>query len=688
MKTDQEMVRWALEESPEPIIKNPYLRSAFGDGQLVLKKANLVRKGDAVKNLNEKWTAERVEKAAKKIYGVYDPKTDKYKFLPDEELDAILNERTKRRKIDEHLTKYGKGLVESEARKAGWTKRTRVAESRILTETDIADIRKNLVKNNKKVAMVNHQFVFVDPKLQQEFLDDMILRYQNPRTSTKAVQAGYKTNAQLFEKYFKGTYSEKGVHDLISRFKNKLGLKFKKLPPGERNVDQLRRYAKLLISQAGKRITGLEAFPAHHLFPIGDEFAHGTQDFAIIDKKTNSQLSGPNKKLVYLAENRAQLIKDVSSKKISLTEFDTALAKLDTEAESIINNHYKKYPKHDGLLNWRKAGSVADAQGKYKSVLIKETIGGDYKKWSITNTDKKILDLSKEEIATFRSQVQTAAEAKVAAKTGTKIANILTKIKPLLKGTGWLLAGEAAIAPILALGPYARGKTWKRSASEALYGLNVPKWLGGWAQSEYEEIKENAGQRGADVWKMKQIDVKRDELHKEFNDLMQDQTTEYPSIESLQRSTVIQEKINQLAKEYTELSQQFLSGEIDFDGRPVGNELYGRALDALLAAEGRKADPEKGITAIEGQIQKFDKQRVGERQKRWQKVGRTLMDKPREKFIDFTLGPNWKKNLPQQQNQFYKKQYPRNPRELGQHLSSDTNLALFAEGGIAGLLKK
>ena len=29
MKTDQQMVRWALEESPEPIIKNPYLRLAF-----------------------------------------------------------------------------------------------------------------------------------------------------------------------------------------------------------------------------------------------------------------------------------------------------------------------------------------------------------------------------------------------------------------------------------------------------------------------------------------------------------------------------------------------------------------------------------------------------------------------------------------------------------------------------------
>ena len=35
MKTDQEMVRWALEESSEPVIKNPYLRNMFAGGQLV-----------------------------------------------------------------------------------------------------------------------------------------------------------------------------------------------------------------------------------------------------------------------------------------------------------------------------------------------------------------------------------------------------------------------------------------------------------------------------------------------------------------------------------------------------------------------------------------------------------------------------------------------------------------------------
>ena len=85
------------------------------------------------------------------------------------------------------------------------------------------------------------------------------------------------------------------------------------------------------------------------------------------------------------------------------------------------------------------------------------------------------------------------------------------------------------------------------------------------------------------------------------------------------------------------------------------------------------------------QIERLDKQRVGERQQMGKKIGRTLMDKPREKFIDFTLGPNWKENLPQYPSST---QYPHSPTTLGQHLSSDTNLPLFREGGIASLLKK
>ena len=346
----KELIKFGLENSSDPVIKNPILRQALEPRSMDLADggrigfsekpgavtANVIRQKEAIKNLNDKWTDVKVKEAAEILY-------------PDQDINKILRDAQKRRKINKHLTDYGEGLPEEKARKKGRIKRDITLNLVNKDKTvNIDAVRENLIKNKKKVTMVNNQFIFADEKLQQEFLDDMILRYKYPKTSTAAKNAGVKSNAQIFETYFKGTYSEKGVHDLINRFKKTLGETFSKLPPSERDAHKLRREAKLLISQAGKRISGLDEFPSHHLFPIGDEFAHGTQDFTIIDKQMNSQLSGPNKQLVALTEQRSDLINDVNIGKINPKEFDIEMGKLDTKAQKIIDGHYKKFPKHDG----------------------------------------------------------------------------------------------------------------------------------------------------------------------------------------------------------------------------------------------------------------------------------------------------------------------------------------------------
>ena len=362
-----------------------------------LVNANVIRQKEAIKNLNDKWTNIKVKETAEILY-------------PDQDINKILTDSVKRRKINKHLTDYGEGLAETKARKKGRIQRDITLNLVNKDKTvNIDAVRENLIKNKKKVTMVNNQFIFADEKLQQQFLDDMLLRYKYPKTSTAGKNAGVKTTEQLFEKYFKGTYAKSGVKNLIFRFKRKLGLDFSKLPPGERNAHQLRRQAKELISQAGKRISGLDDFPAHHLYPVGDEFAHGTQDFTIIDKKTNSQLSGSNKQLIGLSEQRTQLVNDVSSGNISSKNFNIEMGKLDNQAQTIIDGHYKKFPKHDGLLNWRKATSVLDEQGKFKNITSTGTIGGDASKWAITDVNKQIKDLSKTELATFRSDIKNKA---------------------------------------------------------------------------------------------------------------------------------------------------------------------------------------------------------------------------------------------------------------------------------------
>ena len=104
------------------------------------------------------------------------------------------------RKINKHLTDYGEGLVETDARKKGRIKRD-ITLSLVKKDktVNIDAVRENLIKNKKKVTMVNNQFIFADEKLEKEFIEDMILRYKYPKTSTKAKQAGVKSNAQIFE---------------------------------------------------------------------------------------------------------------------------------------------------------------------------------------------------------------------------------------------------------------------------------------------------------------------------------------------------------------------------------------------------------------------------------------------------------------------------------------------------------
>ena len=387
----KQLIKFGMEESQEPVIKNPVLRQALEPRTMDLAEGGRIGFADGPPGTIKKATGP-TKKNVGDTSPVYNAET------------GHIHKRTNR-----WGTVYS-NVDDTAARKKGRIQRDITLK---LVKKDgtinVDAIRENLIKNKKKVTMVNNQFIFADEKLQQEFLDDMILRYKYPKTSTKAKQAGVKSNKQIFEKYFEGTYSESGVHDLINRFKKELGETFNKLPPSEREAHKLRREAKLLISQAGKRISGLDEFPSHHLFPIGDEFEHGTQDFTIIDKKTNSQLSGPNKKLVELAEQRSDLINDVSSGKINPKEFDIEMGKLDNQAQTIIDGHYKKFPNHDGLLNWRKAGSMVDDQGRFMDIVSKGTIGGDTSKWSVTDVNKKIKDLSQTELKIFRSDIKNIA---------------------------------------------------------------------------------------------------------------------------------------------------------------------------------------------------------------------------------------------------------------------------------------
>ena len=90
--------------------------------------ANVIRQKKAIKNLNDKWTDIKVKKTAEILY-------------PNQDINEILNNAQKRRKINKHLTNYGEGLPEEKARKKG-------RQPRILKEQGIQI--KLLEATNKK----------------------------------------------------------------------------------------------------------------------------------------------------------------------------------------------------------------------------------------------------------------------------------------------------------------------------------------------------------------------------------------------------------------------------------------------------------------------------------------------------------------------------------------------------------
>ena len=188
---------------------------------------------------------------------------------------------------------------------------------------------------------------------------------------------------------------------------------------------------------------------------------------------------------------------------------------------------------------------------------------------------------------------------------------------------------------------------------------------GAYKQNREEKIHEKLSPLGRAYAKTQELDERAKNLTEQFN--------------ASSGAGYEREKINHalraLGKEYEQVASIFTPDPITGD---YNQELIN-----------------KGAQDVDDVTQYFEDIASGSQKERaaWlapktSKVMETIIDKPGKAFIDFTLGPNWKENLPEQQNQFYKKRYPRNPRELGQHLSYDPDIPMFAEGGIAGLLKK
>jgi hypothetical protein len=393
------------------------------------------------------------------------------KNFSDLEGDDLSNLKRRLDKYEDFVKQNKRMPTESEARKFGRTDRDKTIMETGGNEVTEEDVRNKLIKNNKPAETFKKKVIFADKNIQDNFEAELTKRYSFPRTSAAAEAAGVLNNQQIYEKFLKPAgYKSESTRTIVNDYKKFLDMDFQELTLEQKEAKKLERDKGEKISQGGRRLSGTVDNPVHHMFPLGDQIGARAGEFTIIPKKINGQIAYANKQMKKLILERGKILDQVKIDTAFPKGLEKKLDNVNDKAEKVINNHYKKYPSHEGLLNWKKIDFVTDDVGRLLNVRQIGTIGGDYQKWTLANIDKTILDkkianLSDEELRDFRQVIDETSVARDAgdkgfgAKEGTPIKNLFTSLKNKLDTsrmfTSRIPGGAIALAPadfILSMG--------------------------------------------------------------------------------------------------------------------------------------------------------------------------------------------------------------------------------------------
>ena len=345
---------------------------------------NFKRLTTAIEELNTKFTTEKVTEAAEILY-------------PNQEVETILKDAQKRRKIKKHLADYGEASP-TDARSKGW-------EKRITTPDNV--IRERLLKKGTRVQQHNGKFIFADVAEQAAFDEVLRTRYSSAKTSTGGKQAGVLINDQIYEKFLKDNYARTSIDDLIDRHKKANNFEYVKLSADQKKAHKVERDKLIKQYQDGMRASGTKTHPAHHLYSLSDEFDVKSKDIVIIPEDVNARMQDMNKKIKLLAEKRKALLEKIDVNNVK--HIPDELKAIDKEVQNLIDGHYKKFPDDDGLLKWRKINSSIGADGLI-SFSEGSSIGGDSKKWIHKDMGKNINKLDANERRVFKAYLLNKAK--------------------------------------------------------------------------------------------------------------------------------------------------------------------------------------------------------------------------------------------------------------------------------------
>ena len=433
-----------------------------------LQQANINRKTESIDFFINKFGEDLLNKITQEKFGI------DFRNVPVEKDDpkgTIKNFKRRLLKFENFIKENNRMPTESEARKLGRADRDKTIMETGGKKVTEEDVRNKLIKNNKPAETFKKKIIFADKNIQNEFEAELRKRYSFPRTSAAAEAAGVLNNQQIYEKFLKPAgYGFDSTRTIVNDYKKFLDVDFQELSTEQKEAKKVEREKLEKISQGGKRLSGTVDNPVHHMFPLGDQIGAKAGEFTVIPKSINGKIAYANKQMKKLVLERGKILDQVKIDTAFPKGLDKKLADINDKAEKVINNHYKKYPSHEGLLNWKKIDFVLDDVGRLLNVRQIGTIGGDYQKWTLANIDKTILDkkvanLSDEELRDFRQVIDETSVARDAgdkgfgAKEGTPIKNLFTSLKNKLDTsrmfTSRIPGGAIALAPadfILSMG--------------------------------------------------------------------------------------------------------------------------------------------------------------------------------------------------------------------------------------------
>ena len=231
----------------------------------------------------------------------------------------------------------------------------------------------------------------------QKIKDEYIKDFKEKRSDVRGRKG--LTNDEFAKKYFGeiNTTTKSNVERINNVLQKQLGIEYEDAPEQEFVKKRLRRL-DTNVGPKAKYLKGTDAFPFHHIMPIGGEVDLTTNDVAVISKQMNSKLAPYNKKLNDIADAISNNFNDQSQGYLKRID------ELNNNAEQIIAKATKELPKKfQPYIGFTKLDAITDEYGT--PINLQETRVGAVKEKGIP-----LRNLDTEQLSKLKNSIKLLSE--------------------------------------------------------------------------------------------------------------------------------------------------------------------------------------------------------------------------------------------------------------------------------------